>query len=321
MLLTNTLATSRTSSAESILAGTGLVDQVSYYPGGKSGLKQIRDLMALMRDLKPAALIYLADRLDAASVYRDLCFFKAAGVPKILGLPGTKRLRVAQFDPATGELEYEVVRLARTLEGVMPVRLLPEDWDLHLSASELAKADAALRMADRTPPMLALAPGARVSEKDWGVENWIKLVTTLAPLFPAMTLVTVGGPDERALCDQVVAGWRGPVRNLCGDLTPRETAAVLRHCRLMVCHDSGPMHLAASQQLPVVALFGNYNLPHRWYPFGAGHSVIYQPRGIRQISVAQVAAKVQRALNDSALRQQQVPGSFRLSLSIPGACI
>jgi ADP-heptose:LPS heptosyltransferase len=55
------------------------------------------------------------------------------------------------------------------------------------------------------------------------------------------------------------------------------------------------MHLAASQQTPCIALFGNYNRPRKWYPFGGGHRVIFEPRGVSEISVQRVVREVQSA--------------------------
>jgi ADP-heptose:LPS heptosyltransferase len=297
VLLTNALASTRTSSAESILIGTGLVDEVIYYPVGQFSFKQTMALIGELKRLHPVKLFYLAERPDAVSVWRDLVFFKAAGVPKIAGIPWTKRLRIGRIDPKTGELEYEVQRLARTLSKAVPVSLLRADWDLRLSAAELAKADALLGAIENSHAIMAIAPGAKIAAKDWGPDNWASLLKSLAPIYPHMTLVTVGGGDERALCDQIALQWAGPILNLCGMLTPRETAAALRRCKLLVCHDSGPMHLAASQETPCVALFGNYNWPRKWYPFGSGHFVVYEPRGVQEISVQRVASETRRALD------------------------
>jgi ADP-heptose:LPS heptosyltransferase len=66
------------------------------------------------------------------------------------------------------------------------------------------------------------------------------------------------------------------------------------------------MHLAASQGTVCIALFGNYNRPRRWYPFGARHRVIHEPRGIREISVHRVANEIrslfERAPSPAALQ-------------------
>ncbi len=74
-------------------------------------------------------------------------------------------------------------------------------------------------------------------------------------------------------------GWRenggGPVVNLCGKLTPRESAAAFARARVFVGHDSGPMHLAAAVQTPCVAIFAARNKPRVWFPNGSQHRVVY----------------------------------------------
>jgi ADP-heptose:LPS heptosyltransferase len=56
------------------------------------------------------------------------------------------------------------------------------------------------------------------------------------------------------------------------------------------------MHLAASQGTRCVALFGTYNKPRRWFPFGHQHEVIYEPLGIRHIGVERVANAIEAAI-------------------------
>jgi heptosyltransferase III len=300
VLLTSTLTSKRVSSAESVLDGTGLIDDVIYYPVGDFSVKQVMVLMRKLRRLRPVTLIYLAERLTAASVYRDLAFFKAAGLRKIVGAPWKASLRVCMIDPKTLELEYEAQRLARTLQKVVSVSLSPSNWDLRLSASELAKTDALLGTLGASHQLLAIAPGAKIAAKDWGLDNWASLLKCLASTYTDRALIMVGAADDRAPCDELAQHWARPILNLCGILTPRETAAALRRSKLLVCHDSGPMHLAASQQTRCVALFGNYNQPRQWYPFGDAHIVIYEPRGVREIGVQRVASEIYRALNSRA---------------------
>jgi heptosyltransferase III len=295
VLLTNALNWARASSAESVLASAGLIHETIYYPVGFS-LKSAIGLNRQLRDLRPKTMIYMAERSTAASVYRDLLFFKAAGIPKIVGAPWTKELRTCRTDPNTLELEHESERLARTLKKITQVDLTPPNWDLRLSAQELTKAQGILKATMESHPLLAVAPGVKVAAKSWGTENWTQLLKSLSATYRHVALVIVGAPEERGLGTEVAQHWAGPILNLCGMLTPRETAAVLRGCRLLVCHDSGPMHLAASQQTPCVALFGNLNRPRQWYPYGSGHRVIQEPRGILEISVERVADSVRSAL-------------------------
>ena len=300
VLLTNELTSKRASSAESVLDGTGLIDEVIYYPVGDFSPRQVASLIRKIRRIRPATLLYLAERPTAGPVYRDFAFFKAAGVPRIVGLPWNKGLRACRVDPRTQELEYEAERLARLLEDTLPVDLSPANWDLKLCAAELATAERWLDSIGPARPVLAIAPGAKIAAKDWGAGNWAALLKCVAAQFADMGLVLVGAADERALCADLAPLWQGPVLNLSGTLTPRETAAVLRRCRLLICHDSGPMHLAASQQTRCLALFGNTNRPRKWYPFGGGHRVIYEPRGVREITVQRVADELRSELDSAS---------------------
>jgi ADP-heptose:LPS heptosyltransferase len=305
VLLTNSLAAVRASSAESVLGGMRLVDKVIYYPVGDFSVTAMLALRREIRRLRPQTLVYLAERTSTAAVLRDAAFFLFAGVHRIRGLPWRTGLRQCRRDDA-GVLEYEAVRLARTLAPGIPVALTAADWDLRLSAQELEKANTALdapKMRDwrnRQTVFLGVAPGAKVAVKDWGEERWTRLMVALADLHARITLVLIGAPDERSLCERVAGAWQGPVRNLCGSLTPRETAAALGRCTLLVCHDSGPMHLAAAQGTPCVALFGNYNEPRKWYPYGDSHTVIHEARGVAHITVEQVAAAITARLPEAA---------------------
>src|SRR5271166_5070939 len=115
VLLTNARLSNRASSAESVLDGTELVDEVIYYPVGESRFRHALPMIHAIRQVAPETLIYLTDRSHAGPVYRDMMFFRAAGVRHIAGSPWHRRLREAAIDPATGEFEHEADRLARVL--------------------------------------------------------------------------------------------------------------------------------------------------------------------------------------------------------------
>jgi heptosyltransferase-3 len=296
VLLTNTIDMARASSVESILDGTGLIDATVYFPRGRSKVRNSVAIARQLRSLAPEALVYLAPRTTGLQVYRDLLFFRAAGIARVIGAPLGLGARECHIDPATGELEYEAQRLARTLGSAIPVDLTRPGWDLRLRPQELATATNRLANLAGSTPVLALSPGARIPAKDWGEERWAALIRLLQVRLPDISLVFVGAPDERPLSQRLAAIWTGASLNLCGELTPRESAAVLMRCSLLVCHDSGPMHLAASQGTSCVALFGNYNLPRQWFPYGAGHVVIHEPLGVQHIGVERVAESVEAAV-------------------------
>jgi ADP-heptose:LPS heptosyltransferase len=124
--------------------------------------------------------------------------------------------------------------------------------------------------------MIAMSIGTKVDVKDWGDDNWKVLLRELSKRLPHWGLVAVGAPVEHDQSAGVLAAWHGLSVNLCGKLSVRESAAVLEGMRLFICHDSGPMHLAAAVGTPCAAIFSARSLPGAWFPYGTGHTVFYK---------------------------------------------
>jgi ADP-heptose:LPS heptosyltransferase len=86
--------------------------------------------------------------------------------------------------------------------------------------------------------------------------------------------VLTGGPADQAIVDDVRPALEGvPVIDVVGRLGLVDLAAVLDELDVLVTGDTGPMHLAAAVQTPVVALFGPSN-PLRYGPSDAGSRII-----------------------------------------------
>jgi lipopolysaccharide heptosyltransferase III len=297
VVLTNAVASRRASSVEAVLEGTGYIDQALYFSLGHGKLSYSLALVSQLRRLQADALVSLGARSSGLQIYRDVLFFRAAGIRRILGAPLGIGARECRIDPRTHELEPEAERLARILSADIPVDLSPESWDLRLTAAEQAVAAEKLAGLIGWRPLVALSPGAKIPAKDWGTDRWADLIGLLQVRIPTVTLVFIGAPDERPLAERLAHSWNGTKVNLCGTLTPRESAAVLARCNMLVCHDSGPMHLAASQGVRCVALFGNFNRPRQWFPYGPDHLVIHEPSGVQHISVERVADSVEAAVH------------------------
>ena len=76
--------------------------------------------------------------------------------------------------------------------------------------------------------------------KDWGQDNWRDLLARLNTAYPGFGLVLVGAREDATVADYAAQEWTGPKANLCGRLSPRETAAVLAHGRVFLGPDSAP---------------------------------------------------------------------------------
>ena len=328
-MLTNVPVHAKAPAAAAVLDGSGLVDGYFRYAVGTRSVTELGRLWAQLRWWRPEVVVYLAAARGVTVAARDVRFLRWCGVQRVVGAPLTEALQGNYFgeEPGSaagkarlfaGELEPEAARLARCVAALGSAELeKAESWALGLTAAERARATAAIGAevlaagaTGREP--VAVSVGTKVQAKDWGREKWRELLRQMAPLLAGRGLLLLGAAEEAEVSAFVATGWMGPVVNLCGRLTPRESAAALEQACLFLGHDSGPMHLAASVGTPVVAVFAARNIPRVWFPFGDGNEIVYRrvacwgcgletcveqgKKCLEGIGVEEVLAAVKRAL-------------------------
>ncbi|HWA41035.1 MAG TPA: glycosyltransferase family 9 protein, partial [Gemmatimonadales bacterium] len=63
------------------------------------------------------------------------------------------------------------------------------------------------------------------------------------------------GPEDAALAAAITAA-APKARSAVGQLTLRQSAALIQHAALLVTNDSAPLHLATAVGTPILAIFG-----------------------------------------------------------------
>ncbi len=125
--------------------------------------------------------------------------------------------------------------------------------------------------ADR---LIAIHPFATNKPRAWHEDNFVALANRLQAAHGGRVIV-FGGPgdvaDARYLSERIEPA---PVMAV-GNTTLRQTMALLERCELLVCNDSGIMHLGAALRRPLVALFGPQS-PVKFGPWGEHSSVVYK---------------------------------------------
>ena len=86
-------------------------------------------------------------------------------------------------------------------------------------------------------------------------------------------IVFTGSRDDQRVIDEILEKMEKRPFNLVGETRLKELAYLYSKCRLLICTDTGPMHMAAAMGCPVVALFGP-TAPLRTGPYGQGHRII-----------------------------------------------
>ena len=289
-LLTNVPVSSKAAPAEGVLGGSGLVQGFVRYPLGTRSVWHLARLWWTLVRWRPQVVVYLAGARGVAVARRDARFFRLFGARRLVGVPLTEAMQQNTYgaERAAGyvaglfevDLEPEAARLVRCLAELGEADVEePASWDLRLSDVEREAAASAIgEDAQRLRP-IAVSVGTKVQAKDWGRDNWRALLARVAEQSPGRALLLVGAGEEADASEFAAGGWRerggGPVVNLCGRLSPRESAAALARAEIFLGHDSGPMHLAAAVGTPCVAVFAARNLPRQWFPVGRQHRVVY----------------------------------------------
>lgn len=256
------------------------------------------------RDLRPAALPGLVRNLAATLPGAGLLDLHGTLRSRLLGAlwPGTVRrypkfsLERRLFLRSGGRLFRERLRASNVTqrytlatEDAPPPRsaLLPR---ILLDDAERQRGLALLREAGLLPgddsapprPLVALHPYSTHPDKAWLPEAWQELAGRLSAAGYAWIVVGRSGGATGGIGGGTGDGEGRPLSGLAvqlrsaggwaADFTDRtdlrETCALLAAAAVLVTGDSGPMHLAAGVDTPVVALFGPTTREWGFYPEG-----------------------------------------------------
>ena len=166
------------------------------------------------------------------------------------------------------EYHLDLLRFAGIPAQTTPpvIKLLPSEAE---KAAEML-----LRLLRTDDPPVLIHTGARLPLKCWPLDSFASLVKNLHHMGIG-PLVTIGGSGEKEK-SRILRDTGCIAADLTDRLTIRELAAALACSRLLICHDSAPMHIAAAVGTKIVALFGP-SRPVETSPFGAGHRVVEAP--------------------------------------------
>ena len=220
-----------------------------------SDLDEIERLLQLMIPLEPAAP-QVTMRIEAA--FSPLLSKEEQHWPE-LGLPAKAREEAALF--------YEGLRGGSAASE-------------HQASTDTDHAKTA------TPPVLGVHPGSVWPTKRWPVEYFAELCTKA--LHHGAHVLVFAGPGEEGVAQRMLdsidtAGGdcSARVHDLSGKLGLAGLAAHIGGLSCYVTNDSGPMHLAWAQRVPVTALFGPTTRQLGFFPRGRGATVMELPLDCR----------------------------------------
>ncbi|WP_246163110.1 lipopolysaccharide heptosyltransferase II [Oryzomonas sagensis] len=232
------------------------VDKVMVFDrkGAHQGLRGRLRLASELRKQSFDMAIILPNSFDSALVPW------LAGIPVRLGKSSDGRSllltgRYSQDETPPHRHEVQYYRNLVRHFGITGVDVLPR---LCTTPAEDAAAEALLAKGGIPAGtcVLAVNPGATYgSAKRWYPDRFADVARRLAAEWQAR-IVIFGSPDEAGIAADIERRLGGDCLNMAGKTTVRELMALIKRSNFMVTNDSGPMHIAAAFDVPLVAIFG-----------------------------------------------------------------
>jgi ADP-heptose:LPS heptosyltransferase len=119
---------------------------------------------------------------------------------------------------------------------------------------------------------LLVHPGSRSEWRMWPADRFAAVCDRVQDELGAQ-VVLAGGPGEGRVLAEIRRLARTHVLSLEEAPSLPRLAALARASSALLCHDSGPMHVAAAVGTPVIALYGSQN-PALFRPAGEGHALL-----------------------------------------------
>lgn len=111
----------------------------------------------------------------------------------------------------------------------------------------------------------------------WPAHNFIALIEELAQKEHVAVILTGSASEVQytfEICNKILGPGKKNVFNTAGEFTLNEFIALLGFLALFITNDSGPFHLAYSQEVPTVSLWGP-GAPSLYGPLSPKHKVLY----------------------------------------------
>ncbi len=126
-------------------------------------------------------------------------------------------------------------------------------------------------------------------EKRWNLEHWTVLLKKLLTRKETASVTLFGTTKDKVITDAVcheIMDTR--IRNRAGETNLTEFATSLQTIDLLICNDTGGMHLANALGVPILALFGPTN-PLRTGPIFHAQRTLLQPENCPRTGGADIS--------------------------------
>ncbi len=190
-----------------------------------------------------------------------------------IGMANTRELnRFFMTEQAPSPTSPHVIK--RYLSVLAPLHIQTNDHQMTLKlTAELHKfADDFLERnhIDSQKKLLMINPKTSWLSKNWGNENFARLIDMLAP---NIQILLCGSIQDTADATTITSLCHKPLFDAVGKTSLLELAALIHRTDLLLTGDTGALHIATALQIPTVSLWGPTS-PEQYGPLVPNHIVV-----------------------------------------------
>ena len=149
------------------------------------------------------------------------------------------------------------------------------DTELYPDVKDYQFSDSILSQNTDNRKVVLIAPGSVWATKRWNKNYYTEVCKTFQD--NGLFVILSGSKSEETLCQEIMEKCSNKesasIINICGKSTLLQTAAIIKKCDLVLCNDSGTLHIANAMKTTVFAIFGPTVRGFGYYPFREGDHV------------------------------------------------
>lgn len=242
-------------------------------PGRADALREIRDFVGRLRDTRYDIV------LDFQALLKSSVLIALVRGKRKIGFgPGMEHMEYSWWflNEKVPAVDMEIHALTRNLMMLAPLGIHKTNVRYRLPISSRQRADAVRLIPELreggSRPLICINPVAKWDTKLWNNDRFAELADILSETRNAVIVFTGAAEDDSVIRD-IQSRMRTGSHNLAGKTSLKTLAALYARAHLLITTDTGPMHLCAAVETPVVGLFGP-TAPWRTGPFGERHRIV-----------------------------------------------
>jgi heptosyltransferase-2 len=173
-----------------------------------------------------------------------------------------------------GTFLHEVQRNCQLVTGLFPELKIPDPKDLKTKLYFDDKDQEVIKNLSLPQKYFVIAPSSVWYTKQWHASKWEELIKELTV---HGTIYLIGAPSDNEYVSNLI--FNNNVINLCGKLSLRQSALLMKTASRVFVNDSAPLHLASSVNANTTSIFCSTVPDFGYFPLADNSELIQvEPR-------------------------------------------